>query len=143
MTIVSLVIGQFSEEPRSRLEPLSLDGDWRQFQHQSGLLYTHSTEVPHLHYSTLPLVDRREAFECLIESKEIFVFQWRGGQCLVEFDLMGATAPLLGQPGAGAVDKEASHDFSTHGKEMGPVLPGYFVATYQPQVRLMHQRGCL
>ena len=107
------------------------------------LLDRQPAEMPQFDDPRLPFVNRRQRLQRIVERDEIARRERRRGQIFVECDVRRSPAALPKRTRTRVVDQNPSHQSRRHGEEVRAVAPLNFVHVYQPEKRLVHERGRL
>ena len=91
----------------------------------------------------LPLVERRQGFQRLIERDDVRARFARNGQRLVQRDLNNVATALLLVPRARHVDQDAPHQLRREREKMRAILPADAAGVDEPEIGFVDQRGRL
>ena len=92
-----------------------------------------------LHDAGLPLVPFGKLGERLMQGHHLPGLFVGIHERVLQRDLAGAAAPLLGVPGSRMIDQNPAHDLRGHSEEMRPVLPVDAMLAHQPQIGFIDQ----
>src|ERR1700719_4393829 len=132
-----------AREPRLRQIPIPVHPLWRNTKNQCNLAGCEATEVTHLNHPRYARIKLGTLFQRFVQPDDLrFQFR-RNHQTFVEIDGPHSPATFRAATRSGMLNQNTAHDFRNDGEELRSLLPVHLPYVDQPQVRFMHERGCL
>ena len=130
-------------KPRSCRNPVALDCRGRDSQHFRRVFNRKAAEELEFDDLALLRIHGRECFEGIVERHDIDIDLLCIFLGFVQGESANASSAFVGAIGARVVYQNLAHQLSSHGKEVGAVLPLRKILPDQANVRFVDQSSAL